>query len=154
MTASMTSPRMAGAFPEPEGDQTVTTIDTTDLGTTVCRALLREMDDKPIALEPYRQAVEYTTEARKRVALQWSVMLRPMLDGVTVRAQTRYRGLGLWDYARINPAGRVEETLFVDFPEDPADIIGEEYTAELRAAIETAVKAVEDDYAAAKAGRA
>lgn len=131
------------------------TVNTTDLGTTVCRALLREMDDKPIALEPYMQAVEYTTEARKRIALQWSVILRPMLDGVSVRAQTRYHGLGLWDYVRINPCGRIEETLFVDFPEDPAGIIGEEYTAELRAAIQEAVKAVEDDYAAAKtkAGR-
>lgn len=128
------------------------TINTTDLGTTVCRALLCEMDDMPIALEPYRQATEYTTEARRRIADQWTVMLRPTLDFVSVRAQTKYHGLGLRDYVDLNPEDPRFEALFVTYPKDPAEIIGEEFTARLRAAIELAARAVEDDYAAAKAG--
>ena len=129
----------------------MSTVNTTDLGATVCRALLREMDDKPIALEPYRQATEYTTGARLRIANQWTVILCPTLDFVGVRAQTQYHGPGLRDFVKLNPGGRLEESLFVDYPEDPAAIVGEEYAAKLRAAIEEAVKAVEDDYAAVTA---
>ncbi len=143
----------------------MTTISRADLGTTVCRVLMREMDDKPIRVDvpnPRRPigAHEYEYTRIHPLADQWMVTLLPTLDFVTVTANGKYFGFGLWediDIGGVNSMGRPEYD-YVNYPDgyrdDPSLITGDEYVAKLRAVVERAVKAAEDDYAAKTAAHA
>lgn len=140
------------------------TITNTDLGTAVCRSIMRDLDDKPLAVEvlrslsPVSTSLEMTTAAERSIAQQWTVILLPTLDFVSVRANLKYWGLGLWDLAVLNPdGGSFDKNLFVRYPSDPSLITGPEYEVELRAAVEKALAAVDADrerIAAERAGKA
>lgn len=128
-------------------------VETTDLGAAACRAVMRGMDGKPVALElrrpGYAPRYEATTAGEQTIAWQWCVILMPTLDFVSVRAQLNCWGPGLYHDAELNPDGTsvTRNYLFVRYPAEPAAITGPEYEAELRAATERAVAAVEQDRA-------
>jgi hypothetical protein len=134
-------------------EHTTMPVDPTDLGTAVCRALMRDMDDKPIALElynprdPSRRLYEETTESKNTFALQWCAVLMPLPDMVSVRAHLKYWGLGIWDRAELSPDAdpSFRELIFVRYPDDPAQITAGPYEAALREATEKALRAAEAD---------
>jgi hypothetical protein len=123
-------------------------VDPTDLGAAVCRALMREMDDKPIALELRdprtlgRSVYEETGGMDGTVFMQWCVILMPLPDVVGVRAHLKFWGMGVWDRAELTD-GTNPGNLFVPYPDDPAQIAGPDYEAALRAAVVTALSAVQ-----------
>jgi hypothetical protein len=127
-------------------------VNSTDLGIAVCDAIMRDMDDKPIALERYNphapggRDTERTSAADRTIMDQWCVILLPMPDAVGVRAHLKFWGMGIWDQAELAEGGN-RENLFVRYPDDPAQITGAEYEAALRDAVNTALAAVEADRA-------
>lgn len=135
-------------------------VETTDLGAAVCRAVMREMDGKPVALElrrpGYAPRYEATTAGGQTIAWQWCVILMPTLDFVSVRAQLHCTGGVLYRDAVLDPGDDTPfcQFLFVRYPADPAAITGPGYEAELRAAVEKAVAAVEADWARVRAEHA
>jgi len=129
-------------------------VTTTDLGIAACRALMRDMDGKPVIMETYNPEnplvpdLEATSAGMRRIAGQWCAVLSVQPDKVSVSARLKYWGMGLRDYAPLNPADDYfKDYLFVRYPDDPALITGPEYEAELRAATGKAVAAVEADWA-------
>lgn len=121
-----------------------------DLGTAVCRALMREMDDRPLVLEllaavPGRTAYEYTSASEGAIAMQWCAVMFPLPDMISVRAHLKFWGMGIWDQAEISDDPSFPHNLFVRYPSDPAAITGPELEAELRAAVEKALTAAETD---------
>lgn len=123
-----------------------------DLGTAVCHAIMRDLDDKPVLLQGYdpRQPVnppmEATAAAEQAIMAQWCVVLLPTLDFVGVRAHLRYHGCGLYERAVLRPGDEpFEHSIFVRYPEDRTAITGAGYEAELRAAVHLALAAVEEN---------
>lgn len=135
------------------------TVTSTDLGTTACRSLLRDLDDKPVEIESYRAPGVYdyvlTDAASRCISQQWCVVLLPLPDMISVRAHLRYWGFGIWERAELSPEAdsSFRELIFVRYPEDQAAITGPEYGAELRAAVDKALDAIEADRAKEVAGR-
>jgi hypothetical protein len=126
-------------------------VNPTDLGTAVCRAIMRDLDGKPVILETFNVAThgrdfEYTPASERSIAAQWCVILLPMPDCVGVRAHLKFWGMGIWDQAELTDGGN-KENLFVRYPEDPALITGAEYETALRDAVGKALAAVEADKA-------
>jgi hypothetical protein len=126
-------------------------VNPTDLGTAVCRAIMRDLDDKPVILETFNVAThgrdfEYTPASERAIAAQWCVILLPLPDCVGVRAHLKFWGMGIWDQAELTDGGN-KENLFVRYPEDPAQITGAEYETALREAVSKALAAVEADRA-------
>ena len=143
-------------------------VDPTDLGTAVCRSIMRGLDDRPIVLEtrnaanPLTPVLESTTGGERDLAMQWCVVLLPLPDLVSVRAHLKYWGMGMWDRAELSPDAEpsFRELIFVRYPEDPAQITAGAYEAELREALGKALAAAEADrakvhaeYEAKRAGR-
>lgn len=136
-------------------------VTTTDLGIAVARALMRDHDDRPVIMETYNPANpmtphrEATSAGAKRIAGQWCAVLSVQPDKVSVSARLKYWGMGLYDYAPLNPAdGHFKDYLFIRYPDDPAMITGPEYEAELRAAAEKALDAAEADWERVRAQHA
>jgi hypothetical protein len=130
------------------------TVNPMDLGTAVCHAIMRDLNDKPILLQgydpqqPMNPPMEATTAGEEVIMAQWCVVLLPTLDFVGVRAHLRYLGGGLYEQAVLRPGEEPFEcSIFVRYPEDKTAITGPEYEADLRAAVEEAVAAVEEDRA-------
>lgn len=121
-----------------------------DLGTAVCRALMREMDDRPLVLEllgavPGRTTYEYTSASEATIAMQWCAVVFPLPDMISVRAHLKFWGMGIWDQAEISDDLSFPHNLFVRYPSDPSGITGPEFDTELRAAVEKALTAAETD---------
>lgn len=135
------------------------TVTTTDLGTAACAALMRALDGKPVALEIYKgssvYAYDLTSAAENCIAQQWCVILLPLPDMISVRAHLKYWGMGIWDRAELSPEAdpSFRELIFVRYPEGQAAIAGPEFAAELRAAVDQALAAVEADRAKVAADR-
>lgn len=128
------------------------TVNPMDLGTAVCHAIMRDLDDKPILLQgydpqqPMNPPLEATAAGERVIMAQWCVVLLPTLDFVGVRAHLRYQGLGLYEQAVLRPGAEpFEYSIFVRYPEDKTAITGAEYEAEVRAAAVEALAAVEED---------
>jgi hypothetical protein len=131
-------------------------VNPTDLGTAVCRAIMRDLDDKPVILETFNLAThgrdfEYTSASERAIAAQWCVILLPLPDCVGVRAHLKFWGMGIWDQAELAD-GDNKHNLFVRYPEDPAQIMGAEYESALRAAVSKALAAIEADRAKVRSG--
>ena len=127
-------------------------VNRTDLGATVCRALLREMADKPVRLDIWAGAGQWHIErtGQIRVLDQWTVRISPTLEYVSVVAQGRYQTLIGCDTIPIPGDDTTEAgTLLIAYPKDSAEITGDEYAARLREAVERALVVCEADYAAA-----
>jgi hypothetical protein len=153
MTSSV---RLAGAPHNPKETRKMTTkISPLDLGATVCRALMRDMNDKPIRLALYNPKTasdDYEYTSARKVADQWTVTLLPTLDFVTVSATGKFWGMGMWDQIDVGGVNHIgPEYDYVTYPEDSAQITGDEYVTRLRSVVERALKAVEDAYAAKRA---
>jgi hypothetical protein len=126
-------------------------VDPTDLGTAVCRSIMRDLDGKPIVLETrnpanlLRPVLDATAAGEKDFAMQWCVMLLPLPDMVSVRAHLKYWGMGIWDQAELSPDAdpSFRELIFVRYPDDPAQITAGPYEAELREAVGKALEAAE-----------
>lgn len=136
-------------------------VTTTDLGIAVCRALMRELDSRPVIMETYNPARpmtpdrECTTAGMNRIAGAWTAVLSVQPDKVSVSARLKYWGMGLYDYAPLNPADDYfKDYLFIYYPDDPALITGPGYEGELRAAAESALAAAEADWARVQAEHA
>lgn len=137
-----------------------TTINTMHMAETVCRQIMRDLPDAPIRLDiaqvtPAGIEHDYERTSAARLMDQWTVLLIPTLDFVTVTANGRLHGFGLYDQIDIGGVNRIgPEYDYVTFPEggkdDPSLVAGEQYVALLRSSVERAVAAVEADYAAAK----
>jgi hypothetical protein len=133
----------------------VSTVTTTDMATTVCRALMREMGDKPLRLSLFdlrTMSYSYERTNAARIADQWTVTLMPTLEFVTVSAHGKYWGMGMHDDLDIGGSKRPQYH-YVRYPDgDPTLIAGAEYVTALRAAVEQALAAVERDHAKAHGG--
>jgi hypothetical protein len=136
-------------------------VSTSDLGATVCRALMRELDHQPIIMRTYNPAhpasddQEWTTAGGRQIAGQWCAILSVQPDKVSVAAQLRYWGAGLYEYAHLNPGDKhFQDYLFISYPADPALIIQGGYEAELRTALEAALAAAAADWARTQAAHA
>lgn len=127
-----------------------------DLGTAVCRAIMRDMDDKPILLELHKPSapswpvIEATSAGERVIAAQWCVVLLPLPHAVGVRAHLKFWGMGIWDRAVLTDGGN-KENLFVPYPKAMELIGGDDYYAALRDAVDRALAAVEADRAKIKA---
>lgn len=132
--------------PEPEADQGPTAF---DLGMSVCRDLLRDLDDEPVWLEghnpddPLRRPIE-TTASGAHTSGSWCVKLVPTLDMVSVRADLKRWGPDMYDEAVLSPdaARSFRHLIFVRYPDDQNAITGSAYRAELRAAADKALAAI------------
>jgi hypothetical protein len=119
--------------------------DTMQLGTEACREIMRELADRPIMMELPDldnlpgQIYEWT--AAGNGGDRWCILV-PTLDMVSVRAQT---GSGfLPDLAVLSPGkGQFDKYIFVRHPSDPSLVGGEAHKAELRAAVEKALGALD-----------
>jgi hypothetical protein len=136
-------------------------VSTSDLGATVCRALMRELDDQPIIMRTYNPAhpasddQEWTTAGGRQIAGQWCAILSVQPDKVSVFAHLKYWGAGLYEYAHLNPGGEpFQDYLFITYPADPALIIQGGYADELRGATEKALAAAAADWARIQAAHA
>lgn len=127
-----------------------------DLGLAMCRVVMRDLDDRPAVIAgPLDMPWEETVAASRCVASQWTAVLTPNPDRVSVSARLRCMGFGLWEQAVLSPgAGQFDKLIFVLYPQDPAKITGAEYEARLREAVEKAVTVVEEDYARVRAAHA
>jgi len=137
-------------------------VTTSDLGAAVCRALMRDLDDKPVIMQAYNPAnpvtpdEEWTTAADGQAIGQWCVILSVQPDKISVAARTSYWGVGRYNLAQLRPDkdDYFKDYLFIQYPDDPALITGPGYEAQLRAAIDTALTAAAADWLGIKAERA
>lgn len=122
-------------------------VEPVDLGTAVCRSVMRSLDDRPILLERYGSPPEVTTAGERVIAMQWCAVLLPLPDMVSVRAHLKYWGMGIWDRAELSPAAgpSFRELIFVPYPDDLALIVGPGFERALREAAEKALDAAEAD---------
>jgi hypothetical protein len=126
-------------------------VDPADLGAAVCRAVMALLYDKPVVLEIYNHAdplhpfTEVVAAGPNVICKQWCAVLLPLPDMVSVRAHLKYWGMGIWDRAELSPDAEVSfrDLIFVRYPDDPAQITGPAFEAELREATEKALAAVE-----------
>jgi hypothetical protein len=136
-------------------------VSTTDLGIAVTRALMRDLDGRPLIMETWNPANplvpdrEATSEGARRIAGQWCAILSVQPDKIAVSVRLKYWGMGLYDYAPLNPDDSYfKDYLFIRYPDDQALITGPAYEAELRAAAEKALDAAESDWARVRAEHA
>lgn len=121
-------------------------VSTYDLGVAVCRALMRELRDRPVIMNLSQSVTEANPAAGQRFADQWCAVLTPTLDWVGVSTHLQSQGPFLWDQAVLDQGGDFPHSIFVPYPVDPAAIIGPGYEASLRAAVEKALTVVDASY--------
>lgn len=112
-----------------------TTFGATDLVELVCRNILKDHPDLPLFIQTgihpkYRY--EATPAAEERVAMQWTVRLVPILDGVAVSGAGQYDGFG---YDNVGETVVVKHGTSWQDP-DPNVIGGDEFWAAVVAAAE------------------
>lgn len=126
--------------PAPDGMQ---------LGTAACRALLEELAGKPVVLQlpnwdcPFAPLQEAVTPGALTGRGDWAVVIEPVFDLVSVRAQLGHSIIGIHGLAVLRPgADKFREYLYVSYPEDKTQISGPAFAAELKAAVEAALNAL------------
>lgn len=114
-----------------------------DLGATACRALMRDLDDRPLVLDLWVGLGQFACErtGNTRLIDQWTVAISPTLDWVSVVAH----GQG-WEFLPL-PDSDTGRSYLLRYPANAVDIIGPDYAAQLRAAVDKALQVVERDYA-------
>jgi hypothetical protein len=131
-----------------------------DLGLAACRALMRDLDDKPVFLEVYnpnvagRHTYETTSEGQRRggLSLSRAVVLVATLDMVGVRANLAYEGFGMYEQAELSPEADEQKKPYAffyygDYPDGPTSAA---FQGAVRAAVDKGLAAIEQHAEAAR----